>query len=483
MSKKEKNYEIVQPTFQLRVEKNVQVEPQRNRENIIYTYPLENKIELKINPVYIEEETIGLGNSPIVLKREITNTSDLKNKQKNKERNIKIQQHLLKSDANPKERIDYINKQRENLLKLNQNTNNELEIGGKESKYKRQYYNKSNEEILDLFYPSMSNKKNKDVIKESMHNNVTSKNSYSLEKNIPEISNVEKLFYKNGTFGEKLPNKLYDLTKYKKEEKDYEEIANVMYPTMSDNPKINELREKAREEEYQREKELKQKVWQYRIGAAVAIAAGAIPISRGVILTTTLAKMAVSYLMPILGKKISETLVQVVVESFLIGGISGLGEGVLNDENPIKTAITGTLMGTLFGIGIGLGVGVIGKNFAISEIERISNRDELLKKYFAEYIEGITIRTKEIVEYRRLKSGVGKNSIMEVVYDRIGEQKNYKAIWLSKEEYANLMSKLNTDLSKEERNKRIISKCVGNYKYKIINNGFDNYIVVRRKEI
>lgn len=488
MSKNKKNYEIVQPTFQLRVEKNVQSEPKKTRESIVYKYPIANKIKQKA-PVYINKEIIGLGESPISFNEQIIYARNLQNEKTTNEKKHRTQQPIVKTDSqiNPQDRIDYINKQRENQratkLQGNLNTNNEFAGREKINKYQKQVSNKNYEEILDLFYPTMSNKSEIDVNKKPIYSNQKLENSYNKEQKIPEISNVEKMFYAQGTFGDKAPKKLYDLTKYKENEKDYEEIASVMYPTMSSNPKINELRERAREEEYQREKELKQTILRYRIGAAITIAAGAIPITRVAILSTTLGKTAVSYLIPVLGKKISELIVPIVAESFLISGISGLGEGLLNNENPIKTALTGILMGTLLGVGIGYGVGVIGKEIAIREIERISNKDELLKKYFSEYVDGIGTRTKEIVEYRRLKAGISGNSVGEVIYDRIGKKEKYKEIWLSKEEYANLISKLNTDLTAEERNKKIIRKCVGNYKYTIINKDFDNYKIIGKKEI
>lgn len=58
-----------------------------------------------------------------------------------------------------------------------------------------------------------------------------------------------------------------------------------------------------------------------------------------------------------------------------------------------------------------------------------------------------------------------------------------KQIYLPKQEYAKVMSELNTHLSDEDRKHALVSKPIGNYIYTVINNGFDNYIVVGKTEI
>lgn len=45
------------------------------------------------------------------------------------------------------------------------------------------------------------------------------------------------------------------------------------------------------------------------------------------------------------------------------------------------------------------------------------------------------------------------------------------------------MHELNTNLTKEQRKKRQITKAIGNYIYKINNNGFNDYKIVSKKEI
>ena len=46
-----------------------------------------------------------------------------------------------------------------------------------------------------------------------------------------------------------------------------------------------------------------------------------------------------------------------------------------------------------------------------------------------------------------------------------------------------VMSAFNTDLTEEERKQRIISKAIGDYVYTIINNGYNEYIVIGKNPI
>lgn len=60
---------------------------------------------------------------------------------------------------------------------------------------------------------------------------------------------------------------------------------------------------------------------------------------------------------------------------------------------------------------------------------------------------------------------------------------NYEQIYLEKTEYAMVMSRLNTDLSQEDRKHAIITKAIGNYYYTIVNRGFDNYVIIKKEII
>ena len=57
-------------------------------------------------------------------------------------------------------------------------------------------------------------------------------------------------------------------------------------------------------------------------------------------------------------------------------------------------------------------------------------------------------------------------------------ERKKKELCLKKSEYARVMRALNSDLAKEERAKKIITKPIGNYLYTVENNGFDNYRII-----
>lgn len=52
-----------------------------------------------------------------------------------------------------------------------------------------------------------------------------------------------------------------------------------------------------------------------------------------------------------------------------------------------------------------------------------------------------------------------------------------------KEEYALVMHELNTNLSKEQRRRKILYKCIGEYLCTVQNNGFNNYRILGRMKI
>lgn len=59
----------------------------------------------------------------------------------------------------------------------------------------------------------------------------------------------------------------------------------------------------------------------------------------------------------------------------------------------------------------------------------------------------------------------------------------YDEITFEADEYAHVMSELNTHLSAEDRKHARVVKAIGNYLYTIINLGFDNYIVIGKEKI
>lgn len=63
------------------------------------------------------------------------------------------------------------------------------------------------------------------------------------------------------------------------------------------------------------------------------------------------------------------------------------------------------------------------------------------------------------------------------------KNKERKEVRLPKEEYAQVIHELNTNLTKEQRKKKSITKAIGNHIYKIENRGFNDYKIISKKEI
>lgn len=411
---------------------------------------------------------------------------DLQKERRNTVSEIRKQNKTVNNSpiVSPKKRTDYINKSIENKQEtaIFSNTNNNTGTIEWNKKPKKQIQEKNYEEIAEIFYPNMETKSKTKINPNKESRLSKTENELHFEDKKQSSADVKQKLYHNYSIADKESKKLYDLTKVYKDTTDYEDIANVLYPKTSSNPKINKLREEARSEETEREKNLKNKILQYRIGAVIIISLGAVPIARETILTTAVGRTAVAYLAPLIGKKVSELLVQLVIENFIIGGITGLGDGLLEDKNPVESTIKGAVLGSIFGMGIALGIGKIGKELAKKEIERVGNKDELLQKYYAEYVDGISTRTKELIEYRRLNAGAARGK-REVLYDRIERRSRQNEIHLDKEEYANLMHELNTNLTADERKKKIIERSIGDNVYTIINNGFNEYKIIGKKVI
>lgn len=61
--------------------------------------------------------------------------------------------------------------------------------------------------------------------------------------------------------------------------------------------------------------------------------------------------------------------------------------------------------------------------------------------------------------------------------DKIDSSK-HKTVELSKEEYAQVMHELNTNLTNEQRKKKQITRAKGNNIYTLENNGFNEYRII-----
>lgn len=80
------------------------------------------------------------------------------------------------------------------------------------------------------------------------------------------------------------------------------------------------------------------------------------------------------------------------------------------------------------------------------------------------------------------KDGVGDKNIEKATKSDIIKQTR-KEIELPTDEYAMVLRELNTNLTAEQRKKRIVRKYIGNYLYTVINNGFNEYKIIGKDSI
>ena len=76
-----------------------------------------------------------------------------------------------------------------------------------------------------------------------------------------------------------------------------------------------------------------------------------------------------------------------------------------------------------------------------------------------------------------------KNSSYDKWLERSKNESEIKQLFLPKDEYAKVISEFNTNMSDEDRMCRIVTKPIGDYFYTIINNGFNDYMVIGKRPI
>ncbi len=59
----------------------------------------------------------------------------------------------------------------------------------------------------------------------------------------------------------------------------------------------------------------------------------------------------------------------------------------------------------------------------------------------------------------------------------------YPTVYLPWGEYNMVMHELATNLTEEERKQKIVTRSIRNYTYTVVNNGFGNYRVIKKKAI
>lgn len=85
------------------------------------------------------------------------------------------------------------------------------------------------------------------------------------------------------------------------------------------------------------------------------------------------------------------------------------------------------------------------------------------------------VKAFEILKTNKVKDGIITDNLKKV---KAYKSSDFETIILPKQEYAHVMSELNTNLSKEQRQQSVVSKAIGNYVYIVENNGFDDYRII-----
>ena len=110
-----------------------------------------------------------------------------------------------------------------------------------------------------------------------------------------------------------------------------------------------------------------------------------------------------------------------------------------------------------------------------------STMSEYIAESFTSYRKGENLIDPELKKgFEKLKTSTAKGGKItgEVQKLKAYSSKNFETIILPKQEYAHVMSELNTNLSKEQRQQPVVSKAIGKYVYVVENNGFDEYRII-----
>lgn len=115
--------------------------------------------------------------------------------------------------------------------------------------------------------------------------------------------------------------------------------------------------------------------------------------------------------------------------------------------------------------------------------------EELPKKCEVKYIDDLILAMDEIVDKDGRKHDdkgkftfKSKNTLKNI--DKSCKiKKRELGIYLSKEEYGFVFHNLNTNLTKEELKKKIVTKAIGDTIYRIKINKFNEYLILSKKVI
>lgn len=117
----------------------------------------------------------------------------------------------------------------------------------------------------------------------------------------------------------------------------------------------------------------------------------------------------------------------------------------------------------------------------------VSTNAEYIAESFTAFWYGKTdILDPDLVKIFQGARTVTKSSIVNPATDDIISSvkafakgsKDFPTVFLSKQEYAHVMSEIATNITKEQSQKSVFEKAIGNYIYTVENNGFGNYRII-----
>lgn len=204
-------------------------------------------------------------------------------------------------------------------------------------------------------------------------------------------------------------------------------MGNVLYPK-TDDPKINALKKAAKKENFEIQKERTLTHAKNFGGAALILGTGLVPGVGEARVTVGLAKT----LGPIVGKKIAETAAKGIIKGPIQGAVAGLGEGLINDENLLKSVARGSGIGLAAGATIGLGVGKLTQNIEAAALRKAAdkvNNSNLTKKipkedkkkyikqvkeYYKDYERGRNIENKNLGKIRFMSDAIKETNMQNL---------------------------------------------------------------------
>lgn len=102
-------------------------------------------------------------------------------------------------------------------------------------------------------------------------------------------------------------------------------------------------------------------------------------------------------------------------------------------------------------------------------LDKTDNFEEFEKKYLN------IVTNSDIIE---------EHNIMPLNLQLFGKSaKNYDTIILPKDEYGKVIHEINTNITEEQLNKKVVSKCIGDYIYTFEVKGYDNYRIIDKEPI